>query len=538
MKFVTRSLLVLLALYGVLFAVGDAWLASEHAGMWIAVAFALGIVGLQFLCGPFLIEWLLTIHFIDLDDRADKLLWNLPDETNQFIRQVCERRGLRQPKIGIIQSGTPNAFAFGWTPSHARLVITTGLIDVLTPDELNAVVAHELGHIEHWDFVVMAIASLVPLLLYQAYIFMRGNNNTRLVAFGAYACYLASQFVVLSLNRTREYFADHYSACVTEAPGRLSSALVKIACGMVRADGEVARAVEDHDKTAKRDALRHQRVAGTIAVLGISNLRSGAALALAGADPAAAARVMRWDLVNPWARIYQLQSTHPLTARRVQALNREAEARHQAAPYPLFDAERLQWGAVPLQVVLWAAPVVAAIGLGAWWSVARSLERYGIVMPAGLTPRVLIFIGVTWLVRVLYRYRGTPETATIGSLIEDVTVSEMNPRAVRLQGEILGRGLPGAFWSPDLVIQDRTGLLFVLYRQSIPFARLFFALTAAQDFVGRTVAIEGWFRRGMRPYIEMSRIEMLPDGATYRAYSRWIQLALAAACVAIGWALR
>lgn len=109
----------------------------------------------------------------------------------------------------------------------------------------------------------------------------------------------------------------------------------------------------------------------------------------------------------------------------------------------------------------------------------------------------------------------------------------MRTRAVRLKGEIVGRGVPGAFWSPDLVVRDSTGLLFVLYNQSIPFARFLFAVVAVESYIGRRIEIEGWYRRGLTPYIEMSRLTG-EDGGTHRAYSRWVQYLLAVLCVVLG----
>jgi hypothetical protein len=162
------------------------------------------------------------------------------------------------------------------------------------------------------------------------------------------------------------------------------------------------------------------------------------------------------------------------------------------------------------------------------------LHRFGITMPPIAWPPIVLFIGLTWTARVLFRYRGSFEDQAIGRLIEDTDVSEMRPRAVRIRGEILGRGVPGAFWSPDLVIRDGTGMLFVLYRQSIPFARLLFATTSVEDLTGREVTIDGWYRRGMRPYVEMSRLTT-SAGQTHRAYSRWVQLGLAAAAVVVAW---
>ena len=132
------------------------------------------------------------------------------------------------------------------------MVITKGLLDVLTPEESNAVLAHEIGHVEHWDFAIMAIAALAPLLLYQIWVFTRSNNNSRIIGWTAYLCYWVSQFIVLLLNRTREFMADHYAAHVTGEPNVLSSALVKIACGLVHSEGEYAQKMKSGSKEQKR----------------------------------------------------------------------------------------------------------------------------------------------------------------------------------------------------------------------------------------------------------------------------------------------
>lgn len=525
MKFLSRSLLLLLALYGLVFAIGDAFLAKVDAPVWVAIVFAMVLVGLQYLIGPWLIQWVLDISW---DDHGDRL----PARNREFLERLCRERGLKMPRIGIIESGTPNAFCFGHVPGNARVVVTTGLLEVLTPEEANAVLAHEMGHVEHWDFVVMTIAALAPLLLYQIYVFTRTNNNTRVVAYSAYLCYWLSQFLVLSLNRTREYHADHYSARVTGEPDTLASALVKIAYGMVRADGEYQQAMED--KEARSAAQRSQRVAGAVAVMGISNMRSGAALALGGADANAAAAVMRWDLVNPWARFYELNSTHPLTALRVRALNEDATQMQQVVKYPLPENRRIKWGRFPVEFLLWVAPWIGVAALA-----AIQLEPEWFAAHAGLAvqtarPWLLIFLGVAWILRTAFRYRGRFEDASIGSLLEDVEVSQMRPRAVHLKGEILGRGVPGAFWSPDLVLRDSTGILFVLYRQSIPLARFLFAVTEAENYIGKQVEVEGWFRRGLTPYIEMSRLTG-ENGATHSSISVWVQYALSLLAIAAGY---
>lgn len=525
MKFIARSLIILIALYGLVFAIADAWLAHMRAPVWLAPGLAIGIIGLQYLAGPWLIEWLMDVVW-DND-------LHIPEPHREFVRKLCAERGIRAPRLGMIYSGTPNAFSFGHTPANARVVITQGLLDVLTPEEVNAVLAHEIGHVEHWDFAVMATAALAPLLLYQIYVFSRNNGNTRLIGWTAYGCYLVSQFIVLLLNRTREYMADHYAASVTGAPGVLSSALVKIACGLVRSEGEYTRQLTLKSSGDKAAARRAQRLAGALGVMGISNVRSGAALALGGANPSEAALVMRWDLVNPWARLYEMNSTHPLTAFRVRALNEDAAALAQPVAYPFPTNQRVEWGRFPLEVLLWAIPVISAWALVFGELSLRWAGGYGIAFSAKNEAALLAITGALWILRTWYRYGGEYESAQIGTLIQDVEVSQMRARAVRVEGEIVGRGVPGAFWSPDLVLRDATGMLFVLYRQSIPFARLLFAVVSADELTGQRVVIEGWFRRGLRPYIEMSSLTT-GDGKTKRAWSRWVQYVLATAALVAG----
>jgi hypothetical protein len=148
-------------------------------------------------------------------------------------------------------------------------------------------------------------------------------------------------------------------------------------------------------------------------------------------------------------------------------------------------------------------------------------------------PMLLIALGATWFARILYRYRGEFQDANVGMLLEDLDASQMRPRAVRLQGEILGRGEPGAFWSPDLVLRDQTGIIFLLYRSSVPFARFLFGTGDADRYVGQKVTVEGWFRRGLVPHVEMAKLT--DSQGSRRLFSRWIQSASAAVAVIIGY---
>jgi heat shock protein HtpX len=526
MKFIVRSLFVLALLYGLVFAIADAYLLHSGISLWGAFAFPIVWGGIQYLIAPILIQIMFDICW---DDTGTQL----PVRNREFIEKLCMERGLKIPRIGIIESGTPNAFSFGRLRSDARVVVTSGLLKILTPEEANAVLAHEIGHIEHWDFIVMTVAALAPMLLYQVYIVTEKIKSFRAIAYSAYLCYLVSQFVVLLLNRTREYFADHYAADVTHAPDELSSALVKIAYGMVRADGEYRKAKEDGSDEEKSRWSKERRLGSAFAMMGISNLHSGRSLAL-GADPIEAAAVMRWDLVNPWARFYELNSTHPLTALRVRELNRQGEAIQQGFRYQLPQDQEIRWGAFPVEFIVWSLPFlcIGALGIDYWFP--GVLGFLGITVPPQTGPLLLMLAGVTWIVRVAYRYRGKFQEVKIETLLEDLEVSQMRPRAVLLRGRILGRGESGIPWSPDLVLRDDSGIIFILYRQTIPFARFLFGSSEAESYVDQDVVIEGWYRRGAVPYVEMSKITA-EYHQVHRTYSRWVQCALSAAAIVAGW---
>ena len=119
---------------------------------------------------------------------------------------------MRFPWVGIIRDGAPQAFTYGHHPGNARVVISRGLMELLTDEEVEAVVAHELGHAHNWDMALMTLANLVPLLLYYLYRvglqFSGGRNNkgggyTIAVAVGAYVLYVVSEYLFLWFSGTR-----------------------------------------------------------------------------------------------------------------------------------------------------------------------------------------------------------------------------------------------------------------------------------------------------------------------------------------------
>src|SRR5207248_7547951 len=217
-----------------LLIVGVAAVIFAGAPVWFPAVFAIAIIGLQFAINPLIIQWLVPALIIDHD--GQRYLTDHP--VGELVARRCRDAGVPLVKLGIVDDGNPNAFTFGRTPRDARMWITRGLLERLDERELDAVVSHEVGHVKHWDFAVMTLAAVVPMVLYLTFLVTRGSRRAAYVAIGAYVAYWVSYFTLLALSRAREYAADHWSAECTHDGDALASALVKIAYGMGQVSAE------------------------------------------------------------------------------------------------------------------------------------------------------------------------------------------------------------------------------------------------------------------------------------------------------------
>ncbi len=279
-----RSAGVLFLLYGILGLVLIAMAELRLITPAIAVAIGAGIIVLQFVFGPWLMDlslrWIYKFSWVTIDQ--------LPEHLREFVERVAAEQGMKVPWFGLIHDGAPNAFTYGHHPNNMRIVITQGILDLLEPEEVEGVVAHEIGHGKNWDMLLMTVVQLVPLLLYFAYrtAMQSGNrdkdNGYRIaVAVGAYVLYIASEYIVLWFSRCREYYADRFAGRVTGNPNALASALVKIGYGLA-ARGPSRPAEEDAGRRGNRRA-RGRRKPGlpaldAIGAMGIFDRKSAVAM--------------------------------------------------------------------------------------------------------------------------------------------------------------------------------------------------------------------------------------------------------------------
>ena len=139
-------------------------------------------------------------------------------------------------------------------------------------------------------------------------------------------------------------------------------------------------------------------------------------------------------------------------------------------------------------------------------------------MNAGMVGIPLFLFSLGWWVKRRFSYRPEFETELlVQSLVGEVKVSAVRSIPGTLQGEIIGRGVPGLFYSEDLVVQDETGFMLVDYRQPWRLLEFLFGWVKAESIIGKRGKITGWYRRSPRPYFEMRRME-LDNGETITSY--------------------
>jgi heat shock protein HtpX len=181
-------------------------------------------------------------------------------ELHDMVERLCAMADLRKPRVAVIESDVPNAFATGRNQKHSAVAVTSGLWNRLEPREVEGVLAHELSHIANRDVLVMTVASFFAMLaalltrfglysgMFGGFGGGRDNNNSvpvwLIILVVSVVTYFLSQILILALSRYREYAADRGSALITGAPEYLMSALQKIASGITQIPQRDLREVE------------------------------------------------------------------------------------------------------------------------------------------------------------------------------------------------------------------------------------------------------------------------------------------------------
>ena len=224
---VIRTAMLLAFMTALFMAVG--YLIGGSGGMMIAFLIAAGMNFFSYWNADKMV--LSMHHAVEADERS-------APEYYAIIRDLAARAGLPMPKIYLIDNPQPNAFATGRNPGNAAVAATTGLLEQLSREEVAAVMAHELAHIEHRDTLTMTmtatLAGAISMLGNFAFFFGGNRDNNNPLGFvgvlvAMIVAPLAAMIVQMAISRTREYSADRRGAEIVGQPRWLASALDKIA---------------------------------------------------------------------------------------------------------------------------------------------------------------------------------------------------------------------------------------------------------------------------------------------------------------------
>jgi heat shock protein HtpX len=494
-----------------------------------ALIAGLAITVIQFAFGPLIMDIMLRLLY--------KTRWihpiELPEHLRNFIEETCRAQNIPFPRIGLIGDGSPNAFTYGHHPGNARIVFSRGLLNLLDENEVEAVAAHEIGHVIHWDMLVMTVAQIVPLVLYYIYrtitrISDRGRDSFAqygfLVTVFAYVLYVLSEFIVLWLSRIRELYADRFAAEITGDPNYLASALVKIGYGMAQYKPE--ETPEESKKKKKKKEEKQNRLAPA-AALGIFNPKASISMAIGShtnenqtvqtIDREALANAVKWDLHSPWAKFYELQSTHPLIANRLGFLANQSIVMNKE-PFINFGVEKTEpfVGRFLLELFVGCLPYIVIAASAIYIYLTNNFEMVGVG---------LLLTGLAYMLKIRFSYPAIKEDQfLLRDLIGSTKVSGVRSIPCIVKGKLIGRGVPGLIYSEDFVLQDETGIMFLDYRQPLNILNFLFGLLKAGEYINREVSVMGWYRRSPIPYIEVRRI--IADNKTATCYTYNAKLAI------------
>ena len=291
--------------------------------MFMSLLGAFSLVSLVMLVAVFNIaQWLFAPYIINALYGVRPLAEKENPELHRIVNELSQRSGIRRPTLMFSNIPIPNAFAYGSPLTGSRVAVTRGLLRELEPEEVEAVIGHELGHLRHRDVQIMMFVSFLPSLFYllaRSMLFSsyydrgdrRDSGGLALVGSVSMLIYFFLLMFTLGLSRLREYYADQHSASVVDDGARkLSEALAKISSSTWRIQrasrqrialsGFKTLFIADPDRAGQDTADLYQaRHGGPDEELVRSILRR---------------RVTRFD------RFMELFSTHPNIVKRLRAL--------------------------------------------------------------------------------------------------------------------------------------------------------------------------------------------------------------------------
>ncbi len=232
-------------LLGLMFAIVYAMIAAVAGSMGVGTFTFYGVLAsvmllIQYMIGPKMVEWSMGIRYVSEAEYPS---------LHSMVAEMSQKASIPKPRVGIANVPIPNAFAFGRWKSDGRVCVTDQILRLLSPDELKAVIGHEIAHLKHRDVAVITTLSVIPMIMwYIAWSTMfsggRDRGNAVIIGIFAFLMYMITNLLVLYASRIREYYADERSVKFGNAPHAMASALYKLVYGSARVDKNELKHIE------------------------------------------------------------------------------------------------------------------------------------------------------------------------------------------------------------------------------------------------------------------------------------------------------
>ncbi|MCY7284848.1 MAG: M48 family metalloprotease, partial [Cyanobacteria bacterium CAN_BIN43] len=463
--------------------------------------------------------WLLDALLARTYQLQPLTLLELERHSPEAVR-LLKRCGQRQqpiPRLGLLPDAAPLTFTYGYLPNNARIVVSRGLLEELSEDEIAALYAIELAHIVHWDFAILSWITTVAQLPHWVYwqVASWGDRQrdrvlqTVAVAVSsvAYGLYRFLRLPGLALARMRHYYSDRTATELTGNPNGLTRGLVKMAIGM---DQEIQRRGYTSPLLESLDLL--------IPVGTSQALREFPSPAL-----------LEWDRSHTYRQWLAINNSHGALGDRLNLLGMYAK-------HWRLESE-LDWGTHKNQndnrrFLLQAAPFLGiAVGLAialSLWSFGWVADKAGWLGLSWLwgdrsiligSPLIGFSVGTFWRINAFFPdiKRNLQITSDLLPLLSNPTALPIDSQPIRVQGKLLGRKGFGNWLHQDLLLDTETGLIRLHHTSSLGvFKDLMPQPIRPQKLMNETVTVTGWFRRGVSPWIDVETIQT-KRGTTIRS---------------------
>jgi len=454
---------------------------------------SLGVVlVILLLASPWLIDWLLK-WFHGLEPLSLNQLASRNPEAARVVQRFCRKKRLPAIKLGILPTDAPVAMAYGNLPRNARLVVSEGLLEQLADDEVATIYAGQLGHIFHWDFILMSWGVLILQLPYTIYwqVAEWGEKLPQLmesklpayeqwltpillsimgaIAALSYSCYWLLRLPLLWFSRIRVYYSDRVAVETTGNPNGLTRALLKIGLG-------ISDYIQDSRQTSRL-------LEGFDLLLPVGYQQS---IILSSCSPQTSFEaVLNWDCTNYYRHWLILNASHPLLGERLHLCSRyvrywmlNPELDLPTPTPPIRDnAQQLSklknsYQAFPLlQSALLSGLVLGILLRVIFWLIGKIADWINIwqliwlhnAQPF-LDACVLVAFSLSifiWFNRYFPEIKSTNlhNEPNLGDYLATTNLLPPDSKPVRLAGKLLGRPVLLNWLEMDLILQTSTGLI-------------------------------------------------------------------------------